>query len=85
MNSEQPEAESIPEIKTLIHGVFEPSRVLELIEFFIDWAERPSGLRKRFCLYNQYWGVKAAIASVKRLRRRRRPPCWHRLPRPGVG
>ena len=53
-----------PQIKVLVHGVFEKARVLELIEFFVDFGETRSGLHKRFVQYQQYWAVKAAVAGV---------------------
>lgn len=58
--------EAGPQIKILVDGVFEKSRVLELIEFFVDFGETRGTLSKRFVQFQQYWGVKAAVAHVLR-------------------
>lgn len=65
VSDEEPEPPAIPQIRTLIHGAFDPARVLELIEFHVDWGEHATGLVKRIATYTQYWAVKKAAASVK--------------------
>jgi type I restriction enzyme R subunit len=64
IDSKEPIGDEVPQIKVLIHGAFDQSRILELIEFFIDWGEGRSGLKKRLATYSQYWGVRAAVDSI---------------------
>jgi len=46
--------------------MFDQSRILELIEFYIDWADSGGRLNKRLARYSQYWGVRAVIENVTR-------------------
>jgi type I restriction enzyme R subunit len=54
------------EIKVLIHGLFAPERLCEVLARYIDWAETADGTIARLAQYNQYWGVRAARAAVQR-------------------
>ncbi|HEX7948881.1 MAG TPA: type I restriction endonuclease subunit R [Candidatus Limnocylindrales bacterium] len=65
IDEEEPVGDEVPQIKTIVLGVFDRSRILEIIEFFIDWGELRGVVRKRIAQYNQYWAVRAAHASVK--------------------
>lgn len=66
IEEEKPVSDEVPQIKTIVLGVFNRTRILEIIEFFIDWGEIRGVVRKRLAQYNQYWAVKAAHESVKR-------------------
>jgi len=64
----------VPALEVLIKGVFEPSRVLDIVKNFIVFSEetvtdKKSGqnttvLVKRVAKYHQYWAVNAAIEST---------------------
>jgi type I restriction enzyme R subunit len=64
IDAEEPVSDAIPQMKLAIHGVFDQSRVLELIEFFVDFGHVDGALRKRLARYNQYWGVSNGVAGV---------------------
>jgi type I restriction enzyme R subunit len=66
IDSEEVAPDEVPQIKVLVHGLFAPERLCEVLGRFIDWAETKGGGRARLAKYNQYWGAKAAHASVKR-------------------
>jgi type I restriction enzyme R subunit len=66
MDEEKPVGDEVPQIKAIVFGPFDRTRILEVIEFFIDWGEIRGVVRKRLAQYNQYWAVKAAHASVTR-------------------
>jgi type I restriction enzyme R subunit len=66
LDTEEPVGDEQPQIKVLIHGLFAPERLCEMLARFIDWAETKSGTVARLAYYNQYWGVRSAHASVKR-------------------
>jgi len=66
VDAEEPEPDAVPQMKVAVHGIFDQSRILELIEFFIDWGGLEGGLRKRLARYNQYWGVVNGVAGVIR-------------------
>jgi type I restriction enzyme R subunit len=66
IDDEDPIGDEVPQIKVLIHGLFAPERLCEVLARFIDWAETRSGTAARLAQYHQYWGVKAAHANVKR-------------------
>ena len=63
--SETPEPDDASQVKVLVHGLFAPERICEVLARFIDWAETKTGPKARLARYNQYWGVKAAHASIK--------------------
>lgn len=54
------------EIKVLIHGLFARERLCEVLDRYVDWADMGDGITARLAQYNQYWGVRAAHAAVKR-------------------
>ena len=55
-----------PELATLIAGVFDPSRLLELIRHFTVFGETGSGLVKIIAGYHQFHAVRKAVASTLR-------------------
>ena len=66
IDAEEPVSDELPQLKTLIHGMFDQNRILELIEFYIDWGDSKGKLLKRLAMYQQYWGVRAAVENVCR-------------------
>ncbi len=58
-----------PEMATLVEGVFEPQRLLELLRHFTVFAERDSGLAKIIAGYHQFHAVKKAVLSTLRASR----------------
>ena len=66
VSTEKPVDDDQSQLKTLIHGMFDQNRVLELIEFYIDWGDYRGKLIKRIAMYQQYWGVRASVENVVR-------------------
>ena len=55
-----------PELETLIEGVFEPRRFLDLLRHFTVFGETGSGVTKIVAGYHQYHAVNRAIESTVR-------------------
>ncbi len=55
-----------PELATLIEGVFEQERLLDLLRHFTVFGETSSGLVKILAGYHQFHAVKKAVASTLR-------------------
>ncbi|MDR1062700.1 MAG: DEAD/DEAH box helicase family protein, partial [Azoarcus sp.] len=55
-----------PELETLIEGVFEKQRFLDLLRYFTVFGETGSGLAKIVAGYHQYHAVNRAIESTIR-------------------
>ncbi len=55
-------------LETAIRGTCTPHRLLDLIENFVAFLERPGGLIKVVARNHQYLGVNAAIESLERIR-----------------
>lgn len=55
-----------PELETLIEGVFEQRRLLDLMGHFTVFAETGSGLAKIIAGYHQFHAVRHAVASTIR-------------------
>ncbi|MFT0624767.1 type I restriction endonuclease subunit R [Ectopseudomonas guguanensis] len=55
-----------PELPTLIEGVFEPRRFLDLLRWFTAFGETGDGLVKIIAGYHQYHAVNLALASTIR-------------------
>jgi type I restriction enzyme R subunit len=80
------EPKGMPEMATLIEGVFEQGRFLDLLRHFTVFGESPSGLIKIIAGYHQFHAVKKAVIST--LRASQRPdqfkaaedPAAYRLP-----
>lgn len=53
-----------PALEVLIRGVFEPSRLLDLLAHFAVFSDEPRGLVKRVAKYHQFWAVSAAVDST---------------------
>jgi type I restriction enzyme R subunit len=60
------EPKGMPELATLIEGVFEPGRFLDLLRHFTVFGESPSGLIKIIAGYHQFHAVKKAVISTLR-------------------
>ena len=81
----------LPELPTLIEGVFEKQRFLDVLRHFTVFGETGSGLAKIVAGYHQYHAVNRAIESTIRASNprhgvagNRRPtgcPAWRRSPR----
>ncbi|MHC1563170.1 type I restriction endonuclease subunit R [Actinomycetospora sp. C-140] len=68
-------------LEVLIKGVFEPSRLLDVVQNFISFSDEGDGVVKRIAKYHQYWAVNAAIESTVRAAQpsgdRRGGVVWH--------
>lgn len=60
------EPKGLPELATLVAGVFEPRRFLELLRHFTVFGVTGSGLVKIIAGYHQFHAVKKAVASTVR-------------------
>jgi type I restriction enzyme, R subunit len=60
------EPKGMPEMATLIEGVFEQGRFLDLLRHFTLFGETGSGLVKIIAGYHQFHAVKKALASTLR-------------------
>jgi len=69
----------IVSLETAIHGVCEPARLLDLVENFVAFLERPGGLTKALAQNHQVLGVNAAIRALRdeRTRDGRLGVFWH--------
>lgn len=57
-------AKGLPELSTLIEGVFEQRRLLDLVRHFIVFGETGSGLVKILAGYHQFHAVRHAVDST---------------------
>jgi type I restriction enzyme R subunit len=66
-------------LETAILGVCEPARLLDLVENFVAYLERPGGLAKVLAQNHQVLGVNAAIRALRdeRTREGRLGVFWH--------
>ena len=53
-----------PALETLIKGVFEQGRFLDILRNFVVFSNEGKGLVKRVAKYHQYWAVNAAVQST---------------------
>jgi type I restriction enzyme R subunit len=60
------EPKGMPEMATLIEGVFEQGRFLDVLRHFTVFGEGPSGLIKIIAGYHQFHAVKKAVTSTLR-------------------
>lgn len=69
----------IVSLETAIRGLLEPSRMLDVVENFIAYLERPGGLVKAMAQNHQVLGVNAAIRALAdpRTRDGRLGVFWH--------
>ncbi|MCG6117347.1 MAG: type I restriction endonuclease subunit R [Aquimonas sp.] len=63
------EPKGMPEMATLIEGVFEPGRFLDLLRHFTVFGETSGGLIKIIAGYHQFHAVKKAVISTLRASR----------------
>jgi type I restriction enzyme R subunit len=73
-------ARGIVALETAIRGTCEPERLLDLMEHFVAFMERPGGLIKVVARNHQYLGVNAAIENLHRIRaagEKRLGVFWH--------
>ncbi len=52
---------SIPEIETLLRGLFNPSVFLDVVRNFVVFADEFTGPVKKVAKYHQYWAVRKAV------------------------
>ncbi|MDT0499134.1 type I restriction endonuclease subunit R [Algiphilus sp. W345] len=64
------EPKGTPELGTLVEGVFEQRRFLDLLRHFTVFGERGDGLVKIIAGYHQFHAVKKAVASTLRASQR---------------
>jgi type I restriction enzyme R subunit len=57
--------EGIISLDTMLHGVCDPARLLDLVENFCLYEEAKGGLRKLIAKNHQYIGVNNALAAVQ--------------------
>jgi len=60
------QAKGLPEQATLVEGIFEKARFLELLRSFILFADMPSGTVKIVAGYHQFHAVQKAVESTLR-------------------
>jgi type I restriction enzyme, R subunit len=68
------------ELETAIRATCDPTRLLDLVENFVAFSERPGGLVKAIARYHQLQGVNAAIEALQRIRaggEKRLGVFWH--------
>jgi len=53
-----------PALEVLIRGVFDQSRLLDIVRNFTVFSDEPEGMVKRVAKYHQYWAVNAAVEST---------------------
>ncbi|MCD9096436.1 type I restriction endonuclease subunit R [Luteimonas fraxinea] len=64
------EPKGLPEMATLIKGVFEQGRFLDMLRHFTVFGETGAGLVKIIAGYHQFYAVKKAVASTLRASRK---------------
>jgi len=68
IESEDEKLKGISELEVLVKGLFQKSRLLDIIENFIvfeaDSEKDVSKFTKKICLYHQYFGVNKAVGST---------------------
>ncbi|MGO1069776.1 type I restriction endonuclease subunit R [Lysobacter sp. CA199] len=69
-NGQHIESKGTPELATLIEGVFEQGRLLDLLRHFTVFGESTSGLIKIIAGYHQFHAVKKAVTSTLRASRK---------------
>ena len=55
---------SMPTIEVLMRGMFEKSRLLDLLHYFIAFAEEDGELKKKLAAYHQFHAVNAALEET---------------------
>jgi type I restriction enzyme, R subunit len=54
----------VPELETLVRGVFAPATFLDLVQNFVSFTDERSGLVKRVAKYHQFHAVNRAVART---------------------
>jgi type I restriction enzyme, R subunit len=54
----------LPALEVLIRGVFDKTRLLDIVRSFVVFSDERDGLVKRVAKYHQYWAVNAAVEST---------------------
>lgn len=65
-SSAQPENPSVPELRVLLEGVFEPARLISLLRDFIVFESDRSRLVKKVAGYHQFHAVQVAVQETLR-------------------
>ena len=71
--------QGVVSLETALRGTCEPRRLLDLVENFTAFTERPGGLVKVFAKNHQFLGVNNALAALRELKERegRLGVFWH--------
>ena len=71
--------QGVVSLETALRGTCEPRRLLDLVENFIAFTERPGGLVKVFAKNHQFLGVNNALEALRELKERegRLGVFWH--------
>lgn len=65
IQEEDDEHPELPPAEVLVRGVFDMSRVLDLIQNFVIFDEEDGKTTKKLSAYHQYYGVKEAVKSTR--------------------
>ncbi len=60
------EPPTTPGLETLVRGMLEPSRLLDLIRHFVVFEDDGATVSKKMAAYHQYWAVNKAVAETLR-------------------
>ena len=71
--------QGVVSLETALRGTCEPRRLLDLVENFVAFTERPGGLVKVFAKNHQFLGVNNALEALRELKERegRLGVFWH--------
>lgn len=54
----------VPQIETLVQGMFERDRFLNLVRNFVVFSDEQTGLVKKVAKYHQFWAVRKAVGRT---------------------
>ena len=60
------ESTATPGLETLVRGMLLPSRLLDLIRYFVVFEDDGAAISKKMAAYHQYWAVNKAVAETVR-------------------
>jgi len=66
IESEDDRRDGISQLETLVKGIFNKTRLLDICENFIVFETEGDKISKKMCLYHQYYGVNKAIKETLR-------------------
>ena len=71
--------QGVVSLETALRGTCEPHRLLDLVENFVAYTERPGGLVKAFAKNHQFLGVNNSLEALRELQQRqgRLGVFWH--------